>query len=114
MTYMIFDNENAIDTFDDLDSARRAVSVLVDRDPSAVCDLALLTFDEDGNAVGEVEVAADIVPAAARRMTLSSAIYEWVQVTAETFVPSTSWPRITPASPVAPVAANMAAPARVA
>ncbi len=54
MNFMIFDDAgNAIESFDDGLVARAALRGIVMADPSAVGELALFTFDDDGRVVGE-------------------------------------------------------------
>jgi len=52
MTYAIFDSTgNLVDAFDDRDAAVAAMSKIVHAEPEAAADVALLTFDADGQPV---------------------------------------------------------------
>jgi hypothetical protein len=88
MTLMIFDETgNAIDSFNELGDAQESLTRMVREDPSVVRKLALLTFDDEGNAIGEAEVAADLANTAdfACRITLSPP-RTWIQLGPRTFV----------------------------
>ncbi len=87
MNYMIFDETgNAIDTFDDADSAHACLKRIVEDDPSAARELALFAFDDDGLAVGEPVIAADVAPDAAQQVTLFPSFFSWNAVSPKTFV----------------------------
>jgi hypothetical protein len=54
MHYMILDSAgNAVDTFDDLRAALDALEQLVEAEPEAAEHLVLLSYDAEGNPVGE-------------------------------------------------------------
>ena len=54
MTYAIFDSTgNLVDAFDDRDAAVAALLKIVHDEPEAADDVALLTFDADGQPVGD-------------------------------------------------------------
>jgi hypothetical protein len=60
-TYMILDGEtgNALASFDDADEARSCLFAMGDLHPDRAEDLALISFDHDGLAVG-TELLADL------------------------------------------------------
>jgi len=93
MTFMIIDSTgNAIEAFEDVAQGREVLRAIVTNDPTAARELALIAFDDDGNAVGDPEIAADlgVAPEAAHQMTLADGIFSWFQVNAETF--TALWP----------------------
>src|SRR5690349_20590223 len=63
MDYMLFDSAgNAIDAFTDEADAHAALRDVLRQEPGTMRDVALLIFDDDGDAVGDVRVAAEPEP----------------------------------------------------
>jgi|SwirhisoilCB1_FD_contig_31_7311516_length_307_multi_1_in_0_out_0_1 hypothetical protein len=59
--YVILDGTgNLVDSFDTRDEARRALAGIVQQDPEAAGDYALLTYDEDGHPTGEALTGSDV------------------------------------------------------
>ena len=86
MDFMIFDSAgNAVEAFTDEQVAIKALRSLVLEDPEASRHLALLAFDEEGNAVGEAVVAADVAPESATRLSLANPA-QWYQPNWASFV----------------------------
>jgi hypothetical protein len=57
--YVLLDSGgNLIDAYDDPDEARAALRRIVADEPEAAEHVALLTYDDAGNPVGELETAA--------------------------------------------------------
>jgi hypothetical protein len=60
---MIFDSAgNAINSFDDEVAARAALRAIAEREPTAADDVLLISYDDDGNPVGEAVTAEDLPP----------------------------------------------------
>jgi hypothetical protein len=60
MHYMILDSAgNAVDTFDDLRAALDALERLVEAEPEAAEHVVLLSYDAEGNPVGEALTVED-------------------------------------------------------
>jgi|GEM_PF-1335225 len=81
MTHMLFDsNGNAINSYDDETAARAALRAIVQRDPAVAEHVLLISYDEDGDPVGEAVLAADLPPSS---MSLRwSASPAWISVSA--------------------------------
>lgn len=61
MTYAILDSTaNLVDAFDNEGEARHALEAIVHQDPEAADDYALLTYDDDGQPVGEALLASQL------------------------------------------------------
>jgi hypothetical protein len=85
MDFMIFDTTgNAVAAYPDALSASDALRALVIDDPEAGRELALFAFDEEGHAVGEAVVGADVAPEYAGKVSLTGT--KWLRYNAETFV----------------------------
>ena len=85
MDFMIFDSAgNAVEAFGrDQVAAAKALVAMVREDPDASRHLAILAFDEHGEAVGEPVTIADILPEMASTVMLVGA---WSHRNALTFV----------------------------
>lgn len=84
MNFMILDsNGNALDAFESYWAARDELRTMALDDPQAARDLALLAFDDDGLAVGEAVVAADVAPDVVSHVEIVSA--GWHKVSGHTF-----------------------------
>jgi hypothetical protein len=84
MNFMIVDsNGNALDAFESYSAARNELRAMAFEDPRAARDLALLTFNDNGLAVGEAVVAADVAPEVLGEISIIS--LGWHEVTAHTF-----------------------------
>jgi hypothetical protein len=59
--YAIFDSTaSLVDSFDQEDEARHALEQIILQDPDAADEYALMTFDDDGQPVGEALVGSDL------------------------------------------------------
>lgn len=89
MDYMLMDNAgNALDHFETWDDVVAVLGRLVEQRPEAARELAIVRFDENGRPVGEPYTAADVVPNAARQMTLNVSLsFAWSQRGQATYVP---------------------------
>jgi hypothetical protein len=71
MDFMLMDTSgNAIDSYPRARDAEAALIALVDQDPSAAEEVALIAFDRRGVAVGEPVVVADLRPELAVELEL--------------------------------------------
>jgi hypothetical protein len=71
---MIFDSAgNAVEAFDTDRDAMRALLLMVREDRDAARHLAILTFDSDGEAVGDPITVADLMPEMATEVILTGA-----------------------------------------
>lgn len=63
MEFMIFDSTaNLVDSFDDRDEALAALEAIANQDPESADEFAMVTFGDDGLAVGKA-ITADRVMA---------------------------------------------------
>ena len=61
MTFVILASTgNLIDSFDEETEARAALEAIVEGDPSAAGEIALIEYDDDGMPVGEALVGPDL------------------------------------------------------
>jgi hypothetical protein len=64
MTYAIFDSSaNLVASYDDQETARQALIAIVQREPEAAEDVALLAFDDRGRAVGDALLGTSVLKA---------------------------------------------------
>lgn len=74
MHYMVMDTGgNAISAFESGADAMLGFEQIVREHPDSAPHIALLAFDEDGEAVGDALVAADVAPELVTRLALSTA-----------------------------------------
>jgi hypothetical protein len=60
MQFAIFDSTgNLVESFDSEDEARTALSAITDRNPDAADRIAIFTFDDNGDVVGDAITIAD-------------------------------------------------------
>jgi hypothetical protein len=77
MDYMIMDSAgNAVEAFQSDAAAIAALVSIARSDAGAARHLAVIAFDEHGDAIGEPLTVADVVPEAATTVVLASA--SWV------------------------------------
>jgi hypothetical protein len=63
MDFMLLDSSgNAVDAFDTDAAAVHAFVALINHDPALARNIALIAFDDDGIAVGDPLIAADLMP----------------------------------------------------
>lgn len=62
MTYAIFDSGNLVVSYDDYDRALNALSQLAQEDEANAQDIALVSFDEQGQPVGEAVLGTSRIP----------------------------------------------------
>jgi hypothetical protein len=59
--YVILDSTaNLVESFDQEQEARLALEDIARQDPSSAAEYALLTYDDDGEPVGEALTASDV------------------------------------------------------
>lgn len=84
MNYMILDSAgNAVEAFDTEREARAALIAFVREDAEAGQHLAILAFDEEGEAFGEPVTVGDLIPELAMHVTL---VGSWWMLNPLTFV----------------------------
>ena len=72
MDFMCFDSAgNAVESFDSEQAAASALIEMASHDLTAAQHLAILAFDEEGEAVGDPLTVADLRPDFATTLTLS-------------------------------------------
>lgn len=81
MDFMIMDNRgNAIDAFTSRTDAEAGLREIVERDPSAAREIAILSFDDSGRPIGEPITAADVAPSWSDALQLTATWGEIVGV----------------------------------
>lgn len=61
MEFMIFDSTaNLVDSFDDREEAIAALEAIANQEPEAADEYAMITFGDDGLAVGKAITAARV------------------------------------------------------
>jgi hypothetical protein len=84
MNFVIMDsNGNALDAFESYAAARDELRNLAFADRDGARDLALLTFDENGLAIGDAVVAADVAPEVLNKLQIVSA--GWREISCFTY-----------------------------
>jgi hypothetical protein len=59
--YVILDSTaNLVDSFDQEDEARAALEAIVQQDPDAADEYAMLTYDDRGSPIGEALTGSEI------------------------------------------------------
>ncbi|HEX4690199.1 MAG TPA: hypothetical protein VH276_05875 [Solirubrobacteraceae bacterium] len=77
MDFMIFDSAgNAVESFASDREAIRALVSMTEAEPEAAMHLAILVFDDEGDAVGDPLTVADVRPDAVTRLVMSETSWE--------------------------------------